>query len=147
MGGFSHRGRKVYSVESVGCIYMIMWLFLITVDLALLSPIYTEAIRKVGSDQVELPPGGFINPTIENFNTDTNLEIKIQGFSNFNCEAMMASFSTDSSSIPMKCREEPNLTNLVIFSLPHKGEKGFEQEYLRLFQKEDTEIIEEAITI
>ena len=117
----THRGRKVYSLEIVGLIYLIVWIFLIVADFKLLEPIYNNAIRKVGTDEVPMPEGEFLNPTIETFNEWADLEIMIQGFSRFDCTSIIANFNTNASSIPMICRTEPNVTNAVVFKLPTEG--------------------------
>lgn len=51
LGGMHHRGRRTYSVESTGCIYLILFIVLFFVDLEILQPVIRNDVVKVGTDQ------------------------------------------------------------------------------------------------
>lgn len=96
---------------------------------------------------MHLQPEDFLNPTIEQFNNNTNLEIKIQGWVRFGCDAVAGYFRTSAESITMDCKTVDNVSNAVIFSLPVSGESGFDSEKLQLFLRNSTELVEKSITI
>lgn len=88
-----------------------------------------------------------MNPSIKQFNNNTNFEVKIQGWARFGCDAVAGYFQTTGDSITMDCKSVANVSNAVVFSLPSAGERGFDTESLLLFQQNSTDLVEKSITI
>jgi hypothetical protein len=75
------------------------------------------------------------------------MEIKIQGWSRFGCDAVIGTFKTYKASINLNCRTKEGVFNAVIFSLPTEGDYRFDIESNRLFRKNSTDLIQESIVI
>ena len=63
-GGLTHRGKKSYTLESIGIYYCIFWIVLIVADINLLAPVINNKINRIGTDQIQLSPAEMINPSI-----------------------------------------------------------------------------------
>lgn len=111
LGGLTHRGSKTYTLESLGCVYMLFWIILIISDIAILKPALDNRIMKVGVDQRHLNYSELLNPTIAEFNNFTDLEITIKGFSSFDCLAVKGSFKTSQASIDLNCTVPADKSN------------------------------------
>ena len=46
-GGLTHRGRKRYTLESVGLLYCFLYFLLLIADLSLLMPVFRGDIAKI----------------------------------------------------------------------------------------------------
>jgi hypothetical protein len=45
-----HRSRRSYTVESTGCLYLILFIILFFVDMEILEPVLRSDVVKVGTD-------------------------------------------------------------------------------------------------
>ena len=54
LNGLTHRGKKQYTLESIGLIYLIFWIFIMSVNFKLIEPALNGEILKVGTDQQPL---------------------------------------------------------------------------------------------
>ena len=49
-GGLTHRGKRTYTLESLGCFYIIFWIVLIIADFKIIAPVLNGNVHRVGSD-------------------------------------------------------------------------------------------------
>ena len=110
-GGLTHRGRSTYNLESLGLIYCIFWMILIGADIQLLQPVLRNDVSRVGTDQVNVPEQGLLNPTIADFNDHTNLSIRLETVGErdwqvLSCDEIEGIFYTQRENIQMECHQE-----------------------------------------
>ena len=77
LNGLTHRGKKTYTLESLGFVFLFVWIIVILTDIKLMMPALNSEVYKVATDYKHVPQESFLNPTIREFDEDTKLEIKI----------------------------------------------------------------------
>lgn len=145
-GGMHHRGSRYYTLEFTGCLYLIMYFFLIKADIQILSPVINNKVARVGTDK--LPLGDEVyNPTLADFTNQTKLMVKLyndDSWKELTCDDLEATFYTEQEDIPLSCIQKE--FHFVEFFMPLSQQYSSHYDELKLFYSSNS-VYEKLIDI
>jgi hypothetical protein len=103
-----HRGQSSFTLEFTGLIYLVLYIFLFSVDLKILKPVISNEVMKVGTDYKEMDTIPEI--TLEKFNYYTNMKITIESITmweDLTCSDMEGIIKSDNNvRLNLECIED-----------------------------------------
>jgi len=107
-GGMHHRGQSSFTLEFTGLIYLVLYVFLFSVDLKILEPVISNEVMKVGTDYKEMDT--IPELTLEKFNYYTNMKITIESikmWEDLTCSDMEGIIKSDNNvRVNLECVED-----------------------------------------